>query len=125
MNPHYKAFTVDTEEELAKKWALIPDDVDILVTHSPPYGILDGIPILPKTYPRSLTIGNRHVGSDSLLNRIERVMPKIHVFGNIHQSYGEHFLLRESWQPNDTRFINASHVNERYQPVNKPIRVIL
>ena len=35
MNPHCKAFTVDTEEELCEKWANIPTDIDILVTHSP------------------------------------------------------------------------------------------
>src|ERR1700677_3825121 len=43
MNPHCKAFTVDTEDELAEKWAMIPDDVDILITHSPRYGVLDYI----------------------------------------------------------------------------------
>src|SRR5271155_1419729 len=31
INPLCKAFTLDTDEELADKWALIPDDTDILV----------------------------------------------------------------------------------------------
>src|SRR5260370_12302474 len=32
MNPKCKAFTCDTEEELAEKWKLIPEDTDILIT---------------------------------------------------------------------------------------------
>ena len=35
------AFNLKTEEELAEKWALMPDGIDILVSHSPPYGIGD------------------------------------------------------------------------------------
>jgi len=34
------AFNLD-EYELGKKWDIIPEDTDILITHSPPYGILD------------------------------------------------------------------------------------
>jgi Icc-related predicted phosphoesterase len=117
MNPKCKAFTVDTEEELASKFSLIPDDVDILVTHSPPIGVLDR------------TIDNRFVGSISLsaqlgfLNNL-----KIHVFGHIHESHGN--MEPPAYLPNyfdvcKHYSINASHVNERYQPVNKPVRVIL
>jgi Icc-related predicted phosphoesterase len=107
MNPRCKAFTVDTEKELAEKWAMIPDDIDILVTHSPPCFFLDR------------TIDNRIVGSRSLNHQTACHIPqlKIHVFGHIHESYGRM----------DTDFIriNASHVNEYYQPVNPPIRVTL
>ena len=108
MNPHCKAFTCDTEEELAIKFSLIPEDVDILITHSPPYGILDSINLY---------------GSRSLRKIIEKITPKLWICGHIHEGYGEfkdHTL--------DGRYfhvVNASHVNEYYQPVNKPIRVIL
>ena len=30
------AFNLPRGEPLSEKWALIPDDVDVLVTHSPP-----------------------------------------------------------------------------------------
>lgn len=118
MNPRCKAFTVDTEEELGEKFSLIPDDIDILVTHSPPYGILDEI-------EEDTKLGRRdfHVGSQFLRNTILSVdrLPKLklHVFGHIHEHGGKMLDMPI------TKFVNASHVNERYEPVYKPIRVIL
>jgi hypothetical protein len=116
MNPHCMAFTVDTEEELAEKWAMIPDDVDILVTHSPPKGMLDK------------TIDGTPAGSQSLTNKIHRLQPLLHVFGHIHESYGkeDYFIPATKYiGVVGCHFVNASHVNERYQPVNKPIRITL
>ena len=110
MNPHCMAFTCDTEEELLEKWKLIPSDVDILVTHSPPFTILDK------------TRRGEQVGSTSLMGEhITRLRPHLWVFGHIHESYGQEsgFL----W--NEAIYVNASHVNEDYDPVNKPIRIIL
>src|SRR5208337_2162917 len=124
MNPHCKAFTCDTEEELAEKWALIPDDIDILITHSPPQYGLDK------------TINQFFVGSESLRDCVFKNQPKLHVFGHIHEAYG--IITKETIQDLifkitgkfderlfSTTIVNASHVNERYKPVNKPIRVIL
>lgn len=111
MNPKCKAFTCDTEEELYEKFVQVPPDTDILITHSPPYGILD------KNFK------DEHCGSKSLRNiTLDGSYFKkfrYHIFGHIHEM-GNHQL-----DLNITRFINASHVNEHYQPVNKPIRVIL
>lgn len=112
MNPHCKAFTCDTEEELAEKWALIPDDVDILITHSPPYGIFDAVRESINDIPIS-------VGCASLRQKVMEIQPKIHVFGHIHEYGGKHNFYQY------VHFINASYVNEHYQPVNKPIRVVL
>lgn len=108
MNPHCKAFTCDTEEELAEKWALIPDDINILVTHSPPHGC----------YLDQDRNGNM-MGSTSLADRLWKLSVKLHVFGHIHEGYGFHPVIGN---PN---WVNASHVNERYEPVNKPIRIEL
>jgi len=118
MNPHCKAFTKDTDEELAEKWALIPDDIDILITHSPPYGVLDMV--RRYTYPATTS---EYVGSWSLMAALERVKPRIHVFGHIHEHGGQQVLLKHDG-PN-TICVNASYVNERYQPANKPVRIIL
>lgn len=113
MNPHAKAFTVDTEEKLAEKWALIPDDIDILITHSPPWGILDK------------TSDGRNVGSISLHKHgSQRIRPILSIFGHIHEAYGKTGMIN-IMEGIDYKFVNASHVNEYYQPVNKPIRVIL
>ena len=62
MNPACKAFTLDTESQLAAKFALIPDDVDILVTHSPPIGIMDEV----ADYPSGKI---EHCGSEALYQR--------------------------------------------------------
>lgn len=120
MNPHCKAFTVDIDEELAEKWALIPEDIDILITHSPAYGMRDGIN------------SEQRLGSTSLLRRLVSTSLykklKLHVCGHIHEGYGT-FDIRESQkQYGDEEtcvYVNASHVNERYEPVNKPIRILL
>lgn len=113
MNPHCMAFTMKTEEELACKWAKIPEDTDILVTHSPISHYLDK------------TIDGRRAGSGSLRVKTRDIFMKkggpikLHVCGHIHESYG---------QEGDGTIpirVNASHVNERYEPVNKPIRVVL
>ena len=117
------AFTVDTDEELAEKWKMIPDDTDILVTHSPPWGMFDRVGFFEDG-----TILN--VGSESLCkyNAAHVNTCKLHVFGHIHEDYGVYDIRRFQNQlgdPTGTVYVNASHVNERYQPVNKPIRIEL
>lgn len=114
MNPHCKAFTVDTEEELVEKWRRIPNELDILITHSPPYSILDKVAYINYGEEEA-----EHVGSHSLLYYSRMQQPRLHVFGHIHEAYGKEI------DEGITTYVNASHVNERYQPVNKPIRIIL
>jgi len=110
MNPKCKAFTLDSEQELAVKFNLIPEDTDILVTHTAPFGTMDDI------YYHDHFI---HVGSGNLMVNLLRLSKlKLHVFGHIHESYGR---KKTDWG----WMVNASHVNERYEPINKPIRVIL
>jgi Icc-related predicted phosphoesterase len=64
-----------TEEEAEKALSSCPDDVDVLVLHSPPKGYLDG--------------GRRSLGSEALLRGIERVQPPVAVCGHIHECAGE------------------------------------
>ena len=114
INPNCRAFT-GTEDELNEKFSLIPNDTDILITHGPPYSILD------------ISHENgEYCGSRSLLDKIGKVKPKLHVFGHIHECYGQYRPNLE-WLdlPGYPVFVNCSHVNERYEPVNGPIRVIL
>jgi Icc-related predicted phosphoesterase len=111
INPKCTAFT-GNEELLAEKFALIPDDIDILVTHGPPYGVLDR------------TVRGECVGSKSLQMKLYTSFPnlKLHVFGHIHEAYG---VDATRWDDTDYKRINCSHVNELYEPVNKPIRIVL
>ena len=124
INPHCTAFT-GTEAELEAKFALIPDDTDILITHGPPYGIMDAV-------HREVFCGERDewVGSASLLGKVFRICPKLHVFGHIHEGYGRYNHTprggsSENLGITPVTFVNCSHVNERYKPVNKPVRVVL
>lgn len=130
MNPGCKAFTVDADEELAEKWALIPDDTNILITHCPPIGVMDVV----KEYPSEKY---RNCGSLSLLRKARSIPNlKLFVFGHIHEGYG---ILTPDGMANTCQkypekpptcktmpyLVNASHVDENYKPVNKPIRIIL
>lgn len=110
-NPRCLAFTCETEEELGKKWACIPQNTDILITHSPPWGILDK------------TIYNEYVGSKSLANKVGHMEkpPKLWIWGHVHEAYGIDLPVRQK----KCKMVNASHVNERYEPVNKPVRIEL
>lgn len=109
INPHCCAFTGENDDEISPKFDLIPSDTDILITHSPPFTI------------RDTTNRGQQVGSSSLMaHHISRLRPKLWVFGHIHEAYGQ----EGPYQWGGTKYVNASHVNEKYQPVNKPIRII-
>ena len=99
---HDWAFNLKRGEEIAEKWKMIPDDVDILITHGPPHGILDKTERLV------------NAGCEDLHKRVFDVNPKIHVFGHIHEGYG----MREI---DDVIFINASALDAHYLYSNKPI----
>jgi len=91
--------------ELKEVWNMIPSDVDILITHGPPYGHLDYV-----------TYSKQNVGCELLRDRIDLIKPKIHVFGHIHSSYGYKF-------DGTTHFFNAAVLDERYNFTQKPLSV--
>ncbi len=101
-------------DQIKAKWDLIPNDTDILITHGPPFGILD-----------TPEINGKRCGCPHLREALERVKPQLHVFGHIHGSYGQIVLKHHDAYIPQTLCVNASHMDENYQPVNKPIRVIL
>lgn len=114
INPQCNAFT-GSEDDLRKKYAHIPDDIDILITHTPPFGTLDGIPMM---WDGTM----HHVGSRSLRDTVDRIKPKFHIFSHIHEQGGKEILLKYTMDKKPyTHCINCSIMNERYQPVNKPI----
>lgn len=109
------SFMKDRGAPMKEIWDKIPDDTDILVTHGPPLYILDTI--TPKS-----TVKLDHVGCGDLYERLGEIMPKLHVFGHIHGSYGK--MMLKGVGPN-TLCVNASYCNEDYQPGNEPINVVL
>lgn len=117
MNPCCAAYTKVNEDLLMDRWDRIPQCVDILITHTPAFGVRDAIEMEDGT--------EHHKGSRSLyawLKYVER--PKLHVFSHIHEGYGteEHFA---SYDDKMMLSVNCSIMNGRYQPVNAPIRIVL
>lgn len=92
--------------EINPHWAKIPGSTDVLITHGPPFEILD------------MTDGGERVGCPALLKRIgELPNLKLHVFGHIHECGGK-TLTR-----NNVTYCNASIMSLSYKPVNVPIMV--
>ena len=85
-------------EELKSKWEKIPFDTNILLTHTPPYGIND----LTSEYRGGKKLDPEPQGCKNLLKEVtERVKPKLHVFGHIHGRNG-------SQKIGETMFLNAA-----------------
>jgi Icc-related predicted phosphoesterase len=90
---------------IQEHWNKIPIDTDILLTHSPAYGILD-----------ITNIGaiEEHCGCFDLLKTIQdKVKPLFHICGHLHDGHG---LL----SVNNTTYINASVLDDYYSLAYKP-----
>jgi predicted phosphohydrolase len=101
---HDWAFNLARGPALAAKWALIPDGTDVLVTHGPPAAVLDR------------TVHGEDVGCRDLALALERVRPRLHLFGHIHESYGR--VERDG-----TIYVNASNCDVRYRKL-QPVVVV-
>lgn len=77
----------------------IPSDTDILISHSPPYGILD-------VYRQT------NLGCNELLTRVKQIKPILHLFGHIHDAYGRMFSEY-------TEYYNCSNLDEEYKLSNE------
>ena len=99
---HDWAFNRQRGEDIRRHWDLIPENTDMLITHGPVAGILDR------------TVYGLPVGCADLLERVQVIKPRIHICGHIHEAYG-------TADVGETRFINASILNEDYIICNPPI----
>jgi Icc-related predicted phosphoesterase len=91
------AMTGDYDKNLQK----IPIDTNVLITHQPPYCILD-------------YSGNINHGDSNLLEIVLKTQPKYHLFGHIHGAYG----IEKS---EHTTFVNAAILSENYELMYEPI----
>lgn len=104
-NPYYYDWAFQYHrftDQATALWNQIPDNTDILITHTPPLGQLDR------------NLHGESVGCQALAHALARVAPKYHLFGHIHEGYG----VKES---EAITFINAAICNRRYEPLNAPI----
>lgn len=91
------AFNVDRGPAIRGYWDMIPSSTDILITHGPPYGMLDTV--IPS---------GEHLGCEELMKAVQRVRPKVHVFGHVHGGSGTSSLQ-------GAQFVNASVLDEQYR----------
>jgi Icc-related predicted phosphoesterase len=103
-NVSYVGYKNFSAEEIQQHWEKIPNDTDILITHTPPKGILDE------------TNKQIEVGCPYLRKTIETQQPKLHIFGHLHENYGKVRL-------NNTLFINATSFINNLRISNTPIQV--
>lgn len=87
--------------EYDKNIQKIPDDTHVLITHQPPYSVLD-------------SSGTTDYGDFVLFQKVLAIQPKYHLFGHIHDAYGVKRI-------DNTTFVNASILDEQYNISNKPI----
>lgn len=97
---------------LKKKCEAIPNGIDVLVSHGPPYGHLDHIIELNKECEYVKT----HLGCRHLLEAIDRVKPKVSIFGHIHHSSGMEDYGK-------TLLVNAAICDESYKTTNLPKQI--
>lgn len=77
-----------SEEEAAQRLEAMPEGLDLLILHSPPYGHCD------------VSGQGKHLGSRAIADAIEAKQPRVAVCGHIHESWGEESRIGE------TRVIN-------------------
>jgi len=105
--PWYGGWAYNLEKKCPKGvWNSIPLDTDVLITHGPPYRILD------------LNDEGKKCGDENLakllMSKSSGFEIKLHVFGHIHENPG-------IVNANGIDFINASVVDERYDMIYKPV----
>jgi Icc-related predicted phosphoesterase len=97
------AYGHSKREERARLYASIPKETHILITHGPPYGILDREP------------GSLHKqGCTELRLAVMQLKPRLHVFGHVHAGYGTCHTER-------TLFVNAALLGWTGDIENRPI----
>ena len=114
------AFNVPDYEKLINIYQQIPDNVDVLLTHCPPYGILDQSH-RPNYHNPS---GENHLGSMELKEVLAgkkqfKTQPRVVAFGHIHGDGGKMIEI------GDTLYINGSLCDESYEPINNIVSINL
>lgn len=105
------AYMADRGSEIKKYWDMIPDNTNILITHGPPYNILDELVYVDGT-PKGI-----FVGCQDLSDRIKELKElDLHFFGHIHCGAGQKHL-------NGVSYYNVSICDEIYYPSN-PITIV-
>lgn len=88
-----------------RNYERIPSDTDVLITHSPAYGILD-------------FDDDINYGSEEIMTKLSHLNLKAHLFGHIHAQHG---IITTG----NTIFSNGAIMNARYTNLNQPNEIII
>jgi Icc-related predicted phosphoesterase len=102
--------------ELKAVWDQIPEDVDVLITHGPPYGQGSLAPAYRTNHPKEAGCLDLLIRLREIKNKTHGRFPRFHCFGHIHDGYG----ATQSDEFGNLVFINASTCTEEYKPTNEP-----
>lgn len=94
-----KAFGRPAGTTLRNAWRLIEPGTDVVVTHTPAYGILD-------TTKRK----GEHAGCPDLTERLRQLKPRVHICGHIHEGYGAEVT-------EGTQHYNVAYLNPKQERV--------
>ena len=100
------AFNRERGKPIREHWNLIPQDTEILITHTPPFGILDE------------TGSGFHLGCEELGKILPVVQPSFHFFGHIHHASG-------STKQSGVKYFNLSILDDRLRIMHSPIVIDL
>jgi Icc-related predicted phosphoesterase len=100
---------MEPDEDLAERWEVFEhQNIDILITHGPPYGVLDENKSGFKCGSRSL-----------LASVVERIRPIYHIFGHIHEARGKTKIITRTTGIKDraklVTFLNVSVLDHNYR----------
>lgn len=105
-----------TDNMLRLRAEAIPEGVDLLISHGPPFRYGDLVPAPPRDSLRARKYrqeGDEHVGDPTLNEAILRARPKLTVCGHIHEARGSYML-------GSYPVVNVSAVDERYALYKNP-----
>ena len=107
-NDNENAFSeIQVQKDLDRLFQQVDPRKTILITHAPPFGLLDKVKKEMRQYAIG-TYGNKakngNLGSLGILRVIEKYKPLLHIFGHIHENEG---IIK-----NETTFINTGSTGE-------------
>ena len=92
------------DQELPRKWDKIPDETDVLITHTPPAGVMDQ------------SSNGMRLGCEHLAARLTEIQPKAHLFGHVHASGGVDTT-------NGCVSVNAASLVKMGLPLRDPVQI--
>lgn len=104
-------FNIHRGEEIKVFWDKVPrNEVDVFITHGPPYGIQDWVETNSYDYNTGRP-KREYVGCKDLLKAMPEINPTINIFGHIHGAHGNK-------KKQNIHYANVAICDEDYRATN-------